>query len=1128
MPSAMPSADAHVTYSQQYRRCGKPACPRCAAGGAGHGPYWFAYWREDGRLRSRYLGKQAPAGLSRPPDSADPAEPPHMAAAEPQPPSPAAGERPALRVRTLGGFMVWRGAQPIPAARWTRRAATALFTCLLSAPGYRLHREQVGDWLWPDAEPPAAARNLHATLHLLRDILDGTGGALSLAGDIVALEPAGEAAAAADWLDAVAFATAAGAALASTDRAGCRAALALYGGEYLPDEPYAEWVAPRREELRARYQALLSHLAHLSGAAGDLEEAERCLRAILAGEACHEDAAATLMGLLAARGQRTAALRVYQALATALDTDLDLAPNGAIEALRARLLAQEAAPHAADRPPRAPRPDATPSNLPAPLTGFVGRGWERHEVAELLATTRLLTLTGPGGCGKTRLALEVAGEVAAAYPDGVWLVELAALGDAALLTGTIAAALGVQEQEQPVCATLRDFLRPREVLVLLDNCEHLVDACAALATDLLQGCPSLRILATSREALGITGETVWRVPGLAVPPMEAPLRPASLLRFEAVQLLRARARAGRPDFALTEGNAAAVMQICQRLDGLPLAIELAAARLATLPADVVAARLDDRFGLLTGGSRTALPRQQTLRATMAWSYELLTATEQRLLRRLSVFTGGCDLEAATALCAEDGATDRDVLDLLDSLIRKSLVGLEERDGAGRYRLLETVRQYGRERLEECGEADEAHDHHLNWYLALAEAAERELTGPDQATWLTRLTLEHDNLRAALGRARDRREGEHGVRLAAALWRFWYVHGSSSEGRHWLEGLLSLHESGAGAGAIAPARAMALYGASVLAAEQGDYRRAEALSAESLALYERLDDTMGRTRALNVRANVARYQGDHARAAALYEECLTMFRALGATPSVAVMLNNLGSMAIEQGAYRHAATLLAESLAIKRAAGDSRGIARALLNLGEVSRYQDDQDRARPLYEESMLLSRELGDEIGVALALNNLGDVARAQGAYERAMALYTESLSVFQDAGDKHFSALARTNLGHAAHALGETGRAAALYRESLAVYRGVGDKVGMAGCLAGVAGVRAARGHARQAARLCAVVTALRDTIGAYAAPVDRAAHDRTVAATRAALSAEEWTDAWAAGRALSLEQAIAEALA
>jgi predicted ATPase len=579
--------------------------------------------------------------------------------------------------------------------------------------------------------------------------------------------------------------------------------------------------------------------------------------------------------------------------------------------------------------------------------------------------------------------------------------------DAALLAGVVANALGSVEQANRLQRdTLRDFLRPRAALLLLDNCEHLLDGCAALATDLLSACSGLRLLTTSREALGVSGETIWRVPGLSVPPADARPDPTSLPRFEAVQLLQARARASRADFALTTGNAPAVMQICQRLDGLPLAIELAAARLATLSVNDVATRLDDCFGLLTGGNRTALPRQQTLRATMEWSYGLLSAEEQRLLRRLSIFAGGYAGEAAAAVCGEEGAPGGAVLDLLGGLVAKSLVGLEESNGAGRYRLLETVRQYGWERLEESGEAQETRHKHAAYYLALAEEAESALTGPDQGRWLQRLDREYDNLRA-LRRSRDSGEHEIGLRLAAALWRFWYVRGRQSEGRRWLENLLAVNGAGDSAHAITIARARALYGASVLAAEQGDYQRAAALSLESVTLFERFDDTLGRARALNLRATVTRYQGDQTGATALYEESLALFRALGHGRATTVALSNLGHVAHDQG----------------------------------------DEDQA--------------------------------------------------------------------------------GALYRESLTLYRGVGEKLGVASCLEGVALVDRTHERFERAALLYGAATSLRTAIGAPLPSVDRTAHDHTVTALREALGEDAFAAAWAAGQALSLEQAIAAAL-
>src|SRR5579884_1453224 len=512
----------------------------------------------------------------------------------------------------------------------------------------------------------------------------------------------------------------------------------------------------------------------------------------------------------------------------------------------------------ADFPPlRSLSPETT--NLPVQLTSFIGREKEMEEIKRLLSRTRLLTLTGSGGCGKTRLAAQVGADLLADFADGVWLVELAAIADPALVPQTVASTLGIREEPgQRLLETLQQHLKPKSLLLLLDNCEHLSAACAQLAETLLQACPNLRILASSREALGIAGELAYRVPSLSLPELprlpsaEAALVPA-LARCEATRLFVERAALSYPGFALTEQNAPAVAQVCVRLDGIPLAIELAAARIKVLSADQIAARLDDRFRLLTGGSRTALPRQQTLRALIDWSYDLLSEAERTLLRRLSVFLGGWTLEAAEAVCAdashappraaamgagehaaaplEAGSRENAggpvaaeaVLDLLSRLVDKSLVLVEESaEAEARYRLLETVRQYSRDRLMESEEARDLRCRHRDWFLTLAEGAERRLRGPDQVAWLNRLAQEHDNLRMALEwcRAEEDAGAEAGLRLAGALWRFWRVRGYLSEGRERLEAALAQ----ASASERTAQRAKALYGLAALAWGQGDYTR----------------------------------------------------------------------------------------------------------------------------------------------------------------------------------------------------------------------------------------------------------------------------------------------------------------
>jgi predicted ATPase/transcriptional regulator with XRE-family HTH domain len=744
---------------------------------------------------------------------------------------------------------------------------------------------------------------------------------------------------------------------------------------------------------------------------------------------------------------------------------------------------------------------APPPNLPEPLTSFVGRERELAALRRVQAGARLLTLTGAGGCGKTRLALALAGELRGAYPHGVWFVDLAPLTDPVLLPQTVADALEARAAgQQPPTAALLEALRARRLLVVLDNCEHQVDACAHLVEALLRACPGLAVVATSREALGVEGETVWRVPPLAVPP-PAPGRGAPGPRGpepaapDAVRLFVERARLRRPAFAPTAAEAPVVAEICRRLDGLPLAIELAAARVNVLSVDQIAARLDDRFRLLTCAGRTALPRQQTLRTAMDWSYGLLAEPEGALLRALSVFAGGFTLEAAEAVgagapvtppgarCspllpllpapgrapapspagATGGADDRadgapagpggEVLDLLARLVDKSLVLAEghggETRGAGppsglpggvvRYRLLETVRQYAAERLTAAGEARAARARHAAWCLALAEAAAPHQTGPEQAAWLERLAVEHDNFRTALARClADARGAAAGLRLGSLLAWLWEVRGHHAEGRRWLTALL------ARSGAAPPdVRATALNLAGWLTRDQGDYDAAVRLHEESLALWRQLDDAAGVAASLNHLGVVADARGEPARAWALYEE----------------------------------------SLALRRTLGDRRAVANSLMNLGIAARQRGEPERAAALFEESLAARRALGDSRGVARGLLNLGHVHRDQGSPDRA----------------------------------------AARYRASLALYRGLQDRLGAARCLEGLATVAAARGDAGRAARLGGAAAAMREAVGVPPSPAGRAAVDQTVEAARAALGHAAFAAAWAAGRGTPLEQAI-----
>jgi predicted ATPase/class 3 adenylate cyclase/Tfp pilus assembly protein PilF len=801
---------------------------------------------------------------------------------------------------------------------------------------------------------------------------------------------------------------------------------------------------------------------------------------------------------------------------------------------------------------------ALPNNLPFQSTRLIGREKELETLQNLLSRAHLVTLTGVGGTGKTRLALQAAAELPERSGDGVWLIELAPLADPALLPLCMMGVLGLREEQgRSPLQVLASYLKSRDMLLILDNCEHLVEACALLVNQLIRTCPQVHWLATSREPLGIAGEQIFRVPSLHTPsPKETGL--ATLAESEAVQLFVERAALIQPAFTLTEANAQTLADICRKLDGIPLAIELAAARAKVLSVEQILSKLRDRFRLLTGGSRVALERHQTLQAVVDWSYDLLNEQEQHLFYGLSVFAGGFTLEAAVAVCGE-GWDEWETLDLLTHLIDKSLLTFEER--GERYKMLETLRQYGQELLERRGERDTIRDRHLAYFLNLAGKVAPNPASAGQTGWFRLLAMEHDNLRVALDWASGH-DSEAWLRLVNAMGYFWDMHGSWSEGRKLLECAMEEQSS-----TPETVRARASLLAGWAAFRQSDYEAAQNLSEACLALSRQLGDQKTSARALGTLGAVASHQGNYERAQSLFEESLAIYKETGDEQGAATALMNMGNIAFEQGNYAQAQNLYEETLAIRRKIHDERGTALILANLGILASIQGHYERAWSLCEESLAIYRAIGDKWGIAFVSIPMGDAAYGRNDYAQAQSLYAESLAICREAGDKGSIAVALNNLGNITRECNDHAEAQSLYQESLAIYREIGYKRGIPYSLRGLASLACEQadymtslkllqeslaidveigqklsiaadleelakvafgmGQPERAARLAGTAAALREVLGAPLPPFDRLSYENVLSRVRASLGNETFDAAFAGGRTMCLEDVIHDAL-
>jgi predicted ATPase/DNA-binding SARP family transcriptional activator len=992
-----------------------------------------------------------------------------------------------VRIRLLGGFEVTVGDRRVAADAWRLRKAKTLVKLLALAGGHRLHRDALVAVLWPERDAASATNNLHQVLYVARRVLGGASGALCcLRDDVVWLSEG-----AMPWLDTEAFDAARRRARQTRDPQDYRAAAELYRGDLLPEDRFEDWAEGPREAFRERHLGLLVEYAEVLSERGEHTQVVDVASAVTTVDPFHEGAHRTLMTALAATGRRYEALAAFDRLREALAEEYAADPEPATRRLYRDLLTADDAPADATAVAVSAQRDAiqTLSATPArsmnalrlDQTSFVGRRRELAQIVHALGRTRLLTLTGPGGAGKTRLAYEAAARLASSYPDGIHVVELGSLSRPELVSHTVASVLDVPLPETGTAeVALARQLAERRLLLVLDNCEHLLDACARLAAALLYACPDVVVLATSREPLRVGGEVTWRTPSLALPDLRDLPSLDRLAELESVRLFVERARDVAPGFVLDATTAPAVAEICVRLDGMPLALELAAARTSALAPAQLASRLDDALHVLGRGSRSAVTRQQTLHATLAWSHNLLDEQERVLFRRLAVFAGSMSLEAVEQVCGGDGL---DVVDLLSRLVDKSLVQADHAEGTARYRLLETIRQFADQRLGDAGERAARVRAHRDWYVAFAAAHD-----PERAVGVVNdtpqvLDVEHDNLRAALssGLAEDPAQA---LQLAVSLWRFWLARGHFAEGSRWLEATL------VAAPARTPLRARALLAAAAMSVRRGALSAAVRDRAiEAATIMREVADEQALAHTLHLTGLLAWVEDDAwEQAVRLVEEGRSLAATAGAAGLVASATHMLGVIALMRGAAQDAETYLSETLGLLdrlpadlpplfsavtpgcfweygpggqprmpwtetvllyRRVGPGQAAAYTLSNLAYAARLEGDPVRARTLVEQSLGAFDRLGDLHGEGVALCHLANLHRLAGELSEAGELLGRSLEIRRRLGDRRGVGLTLVNQGLVAGAAGELGRADRLLREAFLLFEEMEDGPGRWGAL-------------------------------------------------------------------------------
>lgn len=1036
-----------------------------------------------------------------------------------------------LSFSLLGSFQAALNENPI--TQFRTKSVQALLIYLVCEAERPHQREVLMELLWPEMPQTSAQANMRQTLYRLRKLIPEVKGRnrnavpfLVTTRQTIQINPDAD-----YFLDVIAFI-----------KSEPSQAISLYRGDfladfYLPDsEPFEEWVGSRRAAYRRRVLEMMEGetAVHLQNT--NYDEAIQLAQRQLEIDNLRENSHRQLMEAWARNGRRQEALTHYDNLRQLLQDELAIEPEPEtitlIEAIRAGEMSRTPASFAPQSIQLADEPEHPSHNLPQRLTSFVGREKEIATISDLISQNRLVMLTGVGGIGKTNLCLQVGRTMLDAFPDGVWLVELAPIADPALVAKTTANTLGLREsserslisfaretqesEQRSILQLLLDYLQGKKCLLILDNCEHVIEAAAQFVNTLLQATTGVKVLASSREALGVLGEIPFRVPSLTVPSTHQLAAVNEWHQFDALTLFVERATAVSPEFQVTADNFPSLVQICQRLDGIPLALELAAARVSVLNTAQIATRLDDRFRLLTGGSRTALPRQQTLRALIDWSWELLTAAEQMLLQRLSVFAGGMTLEAVEAVCAGDGLDPYDLLDLLSELVKKSLV-LSRREPRQplRYHLLETIRQYAQERLMVTGQGATFRRHHLDYFMTWAKRVKPELTGPDQVIWLHHLEKELDNMRAALNWARET-DCEAGLQLITASWRFW-GYGYVGEGEMWLAQLMAKATS------LAPAvKAKALQVWAIFNSNLFKNEEARLLLEKSLSLYQTLQDEAEITNSL--RLLTLNHGWIENRMALL--DLLPRLRNPGYELQLAEALLELGFYEAHQNNYEQAKAFMQESVSLYREIGHLTGLADVLQWSGWVAIWEGAFEAARLPLEESLAIHKQLGER-RIFGSLQMLGVLHFKLGNYPLALQYLNESLALTQHSGAIATGYWTFVHLGYAHLRMGDLEEATAIFTKSVGQFNDVQEYMGIVYTLEGVASLAVRREQADRAVRLFAFADGMRVALHDPRPFSEQADVEQDLVAIREMIDEETFTAVYAEGQTMTMEEAIAYAL-